>query len=179
MQEQRPLTVGRVLRALRTPVTLLVLLAVLGLAAWWGYKQVMTPIPPTPPTPCVPQAVESGLLQSTQVTVRVLNGGGKRGLAGEVAGQLRTSGFIVSNVGNTDESIEQTVIVVQSKDNPEAKLVLEFFPKSVVREDPARVDHGVDVLLGTKFEGVNTKAPTSLKVAEATVCLPAKPTVAG
>lgn len=179
MTQHQPLTAGRVLRALRTPVTLVVLLVVLGVAAWWGYQQVIAPIPPTPPSPCVPQPVQSGLLQSTQVTVRVLNGGGKRGLAGDVASKLRGRGFTVSTVTNTEEKIAETVIVVQDKDNPEAKLVQSFFPKSVIREDPARIDRSVDILVGSKFDSVNTKAANSLKVGEPTVCLPAKPTSTG
>lgn len=173
------MTVGRVLRALRTPVTLLVLLAILGFAAWWGYKQVMAPVPPTPPSPCVPQAIESGALQSSQITVRVLNGGGKRGLAGDVAAKLRGKGFNVSTVDNTDEAITTTVIVVQNKNNPEAKMVQAYFPKSVIREDPTRIDRVVQVLVGSDYQGFNAKASNKMKLDDATICLPAKETAAG
>lgn len=175
MSDRPPLTIGTVLRALRTPVTLIVLLCILGYAAWWGYERVTEPLPPPQRDPCVPQAIEKGQLQSAQVTVRVYNGGTERGLAGDVAASLRSKGFQVSTVGNTDEKITKTVIVAQGKDNPETKLVLGFFKGATVREDPNRVDHGIDVLVGDAETGWNAKAPSSLEVKSATVCLPKLP----
>lgn len=170
-----PVTVGTVLRALRTPFTLVVLLCILGYAAWWGYQQVTAPLPPPQRTPCVQQPIEKGRLQSAQVTLRVFNGGAHRGLAGDVAASLRAKGFQVSSVSNTEEKVTKTVIVAESKDNPETKLVLGFFKGATVREDPARVDHSIDVLVGDPETGFTTKANSSIEVKAATVCLPKLP----
>jgi hypothetical protein len=87
--------IGRVFRIVRTPITLLVLLGVLCYAAWWGYTNVLRPIPPAPPQPCVDQSVKKGELESSQVTVRVLYGGNKRGLVGDVGRGLRVRVFYV------------------------------------------------------------------------------------
>lgn len=175
MSDRPPLTLGTVLRALRTPVTLIVLLCILGYAAWWGYERVTAPLPPPKVKPCVQQPIEKGRLQSAQVTVRVFNGGSKRGLAGDLAAGLRAKGFQVSSVGNTEEKITKTVIVAEGKDNPETKLVLAFFKGATVREDPARVDHSIDILVGEEKTGFNSKASSSIKVKAATVCLPELP----
>lgn len=176
MSERRPVTVGTVLRALRTPVTLVVLLGVLGLGAYWGYQKVSAPIPPPEPIPCVTQPIEKGKLRATQVSLRIYNGGSKRGLAGDVAQSMRTRGFIVKSVGNTDVEVTETVIVVQDKDSPEAKLVLAFFKDAVVQEEPERIDRTVDIMVGSEYGGFNSKAATSIKVKDATICLPAQPT---
>lgn len=175
MSDRPPLTIGTVLRALRTPLTLLVLLGMLGYAAWWGYQQVTAPLPPPKREPCVQQPIEKGRLQASQVTVRVFNGGTERGMAGEVAASLRAKGFQVSTVGNTDEDVTKTVIVAESKDNPETKLVLGFFKEATVREDPARVDHSIDILVGGEKTNLNAKASSSIEVKSATVCLPELP----
>ena len=175
MSDRPPLTIGMVFRALRTPLTLIVLLCMLGYAAWWGYQQVTAPLPPPQREPCIQQPIEKGRLQSSQVTVRVFNGGTKRGLAGDVAASLRAKGFQVSSVGNTEEDITKTVIIAESKDNPEAKLVLGFFKDATVREDPTRVDHSIDILVGGENAGFNAKAGSSIKVKAATVCLPELP----
>lgn len=169
------MTIGTVLRAIRTPLTLIVLLGMLGYAAWWGYEQVTAPLPPPKREPCVQQPIEKGRLQAAQVTVRVFNGGTERGLAGDVAAALRSKGFQVSTVGNTDEKVTKTVIVAEGKDNPETKLVLGFFKGAEVREDPARVDHTIDILVGPDETGFNADASTSIEVKAATVCLPELP----
>lgn len=167
---------GRVLRALRTPLTLLVLLGVLVYGAWWGWTNVAAPPAPPQRVACVDQKVVKNQLKSSQVTVNVFNGGKARGLAGTVAQDLRRKGFKTSRVGNTDaETVSTTIVVGASKNNPEVKLVLTFFKKAKVREDK-RSDHSVDVLVGNKYAGFNSKAATTIAVKTQTVCLPPTPT---
>ena len=93
----------RALRTWGTPITLILLLALLGYGAWWGWNSLTRPPAPVTPDPCVSQSMET--LKSTQVTVRVYNGGGKTGLAGSTAAVLRTKGFKVPVVDNTEEVI--------------------------------------------------------------------------
>jgi hypothetical protein len=165
--------IGRVFRIVRTPITLLLLLGVLCYAAWWGYTNVLRPIPPAPPQPCVDQSVKKGELQSSQVTVRVFNGGNKRGLAGDVGRALRDRGFNVIRTSNTGEKILKTVIVGAEVNNPEVLLVKGFFKDVVVKADH-RVDHSVDVLVGNKYGGFNKNAKTTYAVRSKTVCLPSQ-----
>lgn len=161
----------RYLRLFGTPITLLFLLGVLAYGAWWGYRNVMAPFPGSTPDPCVTQNVGKQL-KSSQVSVRVLNGGTQVGLAGRVGAQLTTAGFKVTDVGNTSEVVASTVVVGASKNAPEVKLVLGFFKGATVRADQ-RKDGTVDVLVGDKFGGFNTKASRQISVPGGVVCLPA------
>lgn len=165
--------IGRVFRLVRTPITLLILLGVLCYGAWWGYTNVLQPIPEAPPPKCVPQPVRQGALSSGQVTVKVFNGGDRKGLAGDVGRSLRSKGFKVQTTSNTAEKITKTVIVGAGAKNPEVLLVKGFFKGARVRVDK-RADHSVDVLVGTKYAGLNKKAKPSIAVKASTVCLPSQ-----
>lgn len=157
-----------------TPVTLLLLIAVLGYGAWWGYRNVIRPVPARAPDPCVTQSVGPAL-KANKVTVNVYNGGYKQGLATTVAKALKAKGFIIKNVDNTDERIKTTVIVGADANNPEVKLVVAQFKNATVRADQ-RPDHTVDVLVGNTYGGMNPKAPVEIVVPGHSVCLPSSAT---
>lgn len=163
----------RALRTWGTPITLILLLALLGYGAWWGWTSLTRPPAPVVPDPCVSQSMET--LKSTQVSVRVFNGGGKTGLAGSTAAVLRTKGFKVPVVDNTTEVITTTVVVGSKADDPQVQLVQGFFPASAVRGD-GRVDSTIDVLVGSEFGGIEENAATEIAVPGGQVCLPATPT---
>jgi hypothetical protein len=166
---------GRIFRAVRTPFTLLVLLAVLCYGAWWGYSNVIREVPPAPPAPCVEQKLPKNRLKSSQVTVSVFNGGDKRGLAGDVGRSLRERGFKVQTTTNTLQKVQETVIVGAGTKNPEVLLVKRFFKDAQVKADK-RVDGSVDVLVGNRYGGFNKKAKTTYTVKTSKACLPAQPT---
>lgn len=168
---RRPISGGGVWRAIRTPLSLLVLLGILGFGGWWGYNNVMKAPPPPPPTPCTSQDVD-GSLRASQVAIRVFNGGAATGKAGEVSRVLVGKGFAVRATTNTDERVKQTTIVGKSKNDPAVKLVQSFFKKTSVREDK-RVDGTVDVIVGSAYAGMNTNAKTSIKIKGKTACIPA------
>lgn len=164
--------IGRVFRIVRTPLTLLALLAVLCYGAWWGWQNVIAPTPEPPPVPCVTTTVEKGKLKSSQVSVNIFNGGTKRGLAGDLAREMRAKDFAVGQVSNTAEKVNETVIIGSGAKDPEVLLVKAFFKGAKVKGDK-RADHSVDVLVGNKYQGFNSKAKTSIAVKTETVCLPA------
>lgn len=165
---------GPILRAVRTPLTLLVLLGVLCYGAWWGWTNVIREVPAAPPPPCVDTKVPKGQLKSSQVLVSVYNGGDRRGLAGDVGRALRERGFKIQRTTNTSENIQRTTIVGAGAKNPEVLLVKRFFKDAEVRAD-RRVDGSVDVLVGNRYGGFNRKAKNVYTVKTSTVCLPAQP----
>jgi hypothetical protein len=165
--------VGRVFRIIRTPLTLLILLGILCYGAWWGWKNIVAP-PPKPTTPpCVQTKVTDKSLKSSQVTVQVFNGGDKKGLAGDVTRKLQAKKFNTLQAANTDKKIGKTVIIGNASKNPEVQLVKKFFKGAAVKADGRR-DHTVDVYVGNKYGGFNSKAKTSYPVKTKTVCLPSE-----
>lgn len=164
-------TTRRYLRIAATPIILVCLLALIGLAFKLGWKGLTAPIPGPVIPPCVSTDVGKQLTTKS-VSVNVVNGGYTRGLASDVGKQLTAKGFNVTGVGNTEDRIKQTVIVGVAKNSPEVTLVSGFFPKSVIQVDAAKVDHSVTVKVGTSYAGFNAKAPTALPV-NGPVCLPA------
>lgn len=164
------MTAHDVFRVLRTPVTLVVLLVVLGYGAWWGYKSVLT-VPVSTANACVSQTLSQ--LVPTQVTVRVLNGGDTKGLASEVARNLKARGYKVTTIGNTDETITTPVIVGATADSPAVMLVASNFTGATTRADN-RNDGTVDVLIGANEANLmpSTGYATSVPIPNGTACLP-------
>ncbi|MFT4109181.1 LytR C-terminal domain-containing protein [Propionicimonas sp.] len=159
----------KVIRVLKTPVTLLLLLAILGYGAYWGYQQV-TVDTTRPETACVMQDVGNEL-SSDRISVRVLNGGEQGGAAKTTRFALLSWGYHIVSYNNSDRDVDQVTIVGNAADDPEVKLVAQAFKAPVVTEGDGRVDHVVDVILPTRF-GMVDKIPTSIPV-DGPVCLPA------
>jgi len=163
------------MRMLSTPITLVILLAVLAVGAVWGYKAMTAKVAGPPPVACVTMPMTE--LATSSVTVNVLNGGDLRGLASRVADSLRQGGFIIGTVGNTTEKVLTVIIVGSSVDSPEVQLVSAWFAGAEVQADD-RPDHSVDVLIGNSYDeatAITPDAPTTLEISTGQVCLP--PTV--
>jgi hypothetical protein len=160
----------QVIRILKTPVTLIALLALLFGSAYWGYKAVTTENT-VAQVVCVMTDVGPELTPKS-VQVRSLNagaGGGKAKLTANTT--LRPYGFQVIRVNNADDDrlVTGTVIVGNAVNDPEVRLVMQFFPGAVAEGD-GRADHVVDVLIGQGFQ-IAAKPVTTLKV-DGPVCLP-------
>ena len=118
--------VRQIVRVLKTPVTLLLLLAFVGYGAAWGYEHAKAPAPGRPPVPCVATDV-GDTLTPPMVQVRVLNGGTQGGMAKNAASHLRAFDFKVIKYGNTDERLENTIIVGKNAEDPQVQLLTYFF----------------------------------------------------
>lgn len=163
-------------RTIRTPLILVVLVALVALGTLWAWQQILRPTPKAQPTPCVPQTVQDGKLLSQQVTVTVDNAGSKQGLAGQVSRSLTAQKFVVTGTGNSTSIVTQDVVVVgYAVDAPEVKLVAAQFPKAEVRADTTMTDHLVRVIVGDQFAGMKDKAAAAIAVDAPSVCLPALP----
>ncbi|MGY4718790.1 LytR C-terminal domain-containing protein [Naumannella huperziae] len=175
MDEPTSDTAIRVLRGLKTPLTLLALLALLFVGFRVGYDWLTAPPPPPEVEPCEPQPVTDGQLKAEQVTVRVFNAGGRRGLAAEVTKALQDKGFVVASTSNYEGDDAGrpagTMIVGAAPDNPEVQLVAGFFRDAEIVGD-GRADRSVEIRVGEKYPGFVDDAANRIDYAEPQICLP-------
>jgi hypothetical protein len=164
-------TLTQVIRVLKTPVTLIVLLLIVVGAGYWGLKAASAPMTKTV-TPCVATDVGKELTPDF-VSVRVLNASTTARQAKETGSWVRAYGFTVLRVNNSTRQVPQTVILGYAADSPEVRLVQQFFPGSVTEGD-GRADHTVDILLGPN--AAKATAPVTSLPVSGKVCLPPRTT---
>lgn len=155
------------LRFLKTPATLIGLLVLLIGAGAWSVQAMNAPVV-DPVDNCVMVNV-GDKLTPRYVSVRLLNAGAAGGTAKGASNYLRSFGFNVIRVNNSDRQVQKTTIVGFSADSPEVLLVQQAYPDAV-REGDSRADHVVDVLLGPDASKTPPQ-PTSVPVT-GQVCLP-------
>lgn len=86
-------------------------------------------------------------LTPEDVSVRVLNGVGREGLAAEVADFLRERGFVIAEVGNAESFDRETTEVSHGPDGRDrAELVASFIPGAEVTSVP-EAPEGADVVV--------------------------------
>lgn len=158
----------KVIRVVKTPITLLVLLAILGYGAWWGYTNFSVPIVKESEK-CVMTDVGAELTPD-KVTVRTYNASTVPRLAKDARSYLLAWHFRVTEYNNSDRRLSNIVVIGNAADDPEVKLVQQFFPGSSAEGD-GRTSHVVDVILGSRFEQL-TDPKTSIPV-KGPLCLPA------
>lgn len=152
-----------------TPLALIIMLGLLAAGVWFGLKQLSRPFGDAPQV-CVTQ--NAATLNTSQVTVKVLNGGTQAGLAGSLTQQLQAKGFITNSPANTKDDVAGTMIIGASADDPAAKLVAGFFTDPQITSD-GRTSGIIDVLVGDNFAGFNDAGATEIEVPAGQVCLPA------
>ena len=85
--------------------------------------------------------------------------------------QLANVGFVIDSVANREPMVKEVTVIGHNAKDPEVKLVAGYFPAAVLKSDPKRVDHEVEVVLGDRDPNFKTDAPKFVKVGEP-VCLP-------
>lgn len=156
-------------RFVRTGLTILVLIAVMGTAGYVGWKYTLAPLPGLGViSNCTTQTVQENL-RTSQVQVSVYNDGTRAGLASKVAKALVRRGFIGGDVANTPtkEHVKTVLVRTTTADSTAAKLVARQFAKSldkikIVVSTSVDLGPGIDVVVGNKFQGLVKKAPKSL-----------------
>lgn len=166
------MTPRKVWLALKTPLTMLMLLGIVLGSAYWAYEQVVTPIPKKPSAPCVTKSVGSAYLPQNAV-LRVYNASNINGEAKKVAAALRAAKFSVIKVANADATIDGVQISGISADSPEVVLVSSYFDKSATFvADPLKLDHTVDITIGRGFTGLSTTPLESVPLKDGMACIP-------
>ncbi|MGH8998111.1 MAG: LCP family protein, partial [Acidimicrobiia bacterium] len=101
-------------------------------------------------------AGDASAVTPSSVRVRVLNGNGVAGIAGETSGQLTSAGFTVTQPGNAGERYSRTVI----RHAPGARAKADFLARYLggagrLVADPAPGDVDVTLIVGADFAGVS------------------------
>ncbi|MDY6807598.1 MAG: LCP family protein [Actinomycetota bacterium] len=86
------------------------------------------------------------------VGVRVLNGTGRAGAAGDTSDQLVSMGFDVRGVADASENREDTVIRYGGGEQDSAATLATMFPGASIQLDRT-VKSGVEVILGSDYDG--------------------------
>lgn len=154
-------------RHIRSAITLLFLIGVLGGAAWFGWKEVLGDSTPDRTIDCTtPEPGTKQKVEAANVVVNVYNAGSTTGLADDVAQQLRDRGFKVGLVANAeDEAAEVTKVRINGRANdaPEVQLLAAQVPRPE-RVPDGRLETEVDLIVGDEFQGLVKKGPSVLEV---------------
>lgn len=162
---------NQIVRAVKTPVTLALLAALVYFAASWGWDAVRTPIPPRPPEPCVVQQIGPELTPE-HVYVNVYNGSKTNGLAKRLGSTLSADGFkVVRRVNAARDDYPRTIVKGHAADSPEVVLVTQALTNVDVEAD-GRIDHTVDVIIGSEQPGAAEQPALKVALPDGQACLP-------
>jgi hypothetical protein len=152
---------GRSRRGGRVVLAVLIVATVVAAgAAWWwnsdrGDKPTAAPRPTCPPTQSAPPVVAA-----RAVHLNVYNATKRRGLAGEVAKQLRKRGFVVAKIEN-DPTNRTVTGIAEVRANPSSGAAVRTVGAQVasfVAVRDQRKDASVDLVLGAAFRTLRTPA---------------------
>lgn len=161
-------------RHIVSAVTLVVLVGVLVVGAWVGWRTLSAPLPSgdddeaqSVSGPKCDNGVRRGdVVRPRDVTVSVYNAGSRSGLAGQTQSELEARGFISGDVGNAPEDmagVQFVRILATSKSDPAARLVaLQFGPNTLIEPVKEDLGPGVEVIVGDDFLGL-VEAPDKIK----------------
>jgi len=131
------------------------------LSGFLAHRESFVPVEGATPISCITLAIipHDVLPQPERVTVNVLNGSSRVGMASITSDILKLRGFRVKKVGNfpnykVEGSVEVHYGIHGSKP---AQLVAAYIPGALLIDD-GRTDKTVDVIVGQKFKNVLTNA---------------------
>ncbi len=110
--------------------------------------------------PCAPS--KSVYPSASQVTVRVLNGTDKTGIATAVASALTNRGLTVQGASDSQLVLKRTEIRAGVNALPQAYFVLHQFNDAILRMDD-RADQLVDVIVGSSFYDLDKSSRSNVE----------------
>lgn len=146
-------------RHVRTAITLLVLVAFVVGAAYYGVQNLRGS-DDAEAAPC-PVPTVSGAPAPADIVLRVMNATVREGLAGSVADQLGERGLTVHHVGNDnrDEDIGGTAVVRVGEANQQAAEVIAGLVPGAEIVVIERQGPEVDLVLGEAFTQLGAEIP--------------------
>ncbi len=153
-----------------TAVTLTVLVALLVVGAYVGWRALLTPLEESEGTTtsepgCADGVARGDTVRTRDVTVSVYNAGTRSGLAGQTQEELAARGFIPGDLGNAPDDLSSVRVVrvlAETRRDPAAKLVALQFGRGTRVQASPDLGSGVEVIVGDKFKGLE-KAPRKIR----------------
>ncbi len=163
-------------RHLLTAVTMLVLVALVAVGGYYGYKALFAPVGDDTVTASPGgRGCEAGLrkgetVRTRDVTVTVLNAGSRSGLASQVQEQLVGRGFLAGTTDNAPDgtAVRFVRVLAPSRKDPAAQLVaVQFGTGTYIQRSGDDLGPGVDVIVGDRYRGLAKDAPRRLRATAA------------
>jgi hypothetical protein len=163
-------------QGVKTALTLVVLAALLGVGASWGWSSFTAPLPRTDEAPiCVETPVAAGqTITPEQVTVSVLNAGRRSGLATRTMTDFVAQGFHKGSSGNAParSGVSYAQIWTDDPQSPAVALVASRLGRAKVVQ--RAVDQvGVVVVVGDRFHDLARGKASVAAAKGTTICSPA------
>lgn len=161
---------------LRTLAVLSFLGMLLVVGVTFGFAQVAKPFPQREDAPiCVDTEFAVGdILRPAAITVSVLNGGERDGLASSTAEDLEEQGFARGQLSNapSDSTVASAEIWTSDRQNPVVQLVRSYLGGRVKIVDRAAPSVGINIVVGDQFPGVRQGREEIAVQQSGSVCSP-------
>jgi LytR cell envelope-related transcriptional attenuator len=155
--------------ATRRPLPALVFLLVLALLTaivWWRViHRASSEATPTPSPSCSPTAI-TVVPAPGAVTLHILNGTTRNGLAASVRASLAKDGFIVADIGNDDVPLASVAEIRFGPSGRAAARLVAYYVPGATLIGSARTDNQVEISLGAKFKALATTATATKAMAQ-------------
>ncbi len=167
------------LRKFRSLATLSVLGVLMLVGVTWGWSAATSPLPDYEDPPiCDNTTLAAGdKVYPDQVTVSVINAGGRDGLASQTMEQLVAKGFFQGSTtnGSAEAKVNGAEIWTDDPDSAAVRLVATYLAKNgrgvtVKEQEPDEL--GINVVVGDGFEAVVTGRKAIAAQSDATICSP-------
>lgn len=166
--------------ALRTTITMMVLLALLLGAGFYGWSALFSDNNGDQSghrAACVKRTVKAGQrINTSEVRVSVFNAGHIPGKAGDTLRALRRNGFRPGFAGDVNARVKTVQIWATDRHDPAVTLVAKQLQgKVTVVKKRSLPGPGINVIVADRFRGVDANAVTYIRLTKpARVCVPRK-----
>lgn len=140
-----------------------------GVTGWVLHRQEVVPVAGAQPVSCITLAIfpRDFVPAPNQVTVNVLNGSHRVGIAGITAELLKGQKFKIGKVGNYDQAEVSNVAEIHyGPYGKDAALTVAAYVNNATMVVDERTDTTVDLIVGQGFDQVLTRAEADAKLSQ-------------